>query len=77
MAGEFAFAVEGGREGERGDLIIAAEPAPATDVFGTMAANTSFSDPVFWLHHANIDRLWNEWMRRYGEVFVRPNTGAT
>src|SRR5262249_40574803 len=21
-------------------------------------------DPIFWLHHANIDRLWVEWVRR-------------
>jgi tyrosinase len=28
---------------------------------GTMALNTSLNDPVFWLHHANIDRLWEQW----------------
>ncbi len=69
VAGEVGLAVEGAREGERGDQIIAAEPSPATDIFGTMAANTSLSDPVFWLHHSNIDRLWNEWMRRHGQVY--------
>ncbi len=21
-------------------------------------------DPVFWLHHANIDRLWNKWLNK-------------
>jgi tyrosinase len=40
-----------------------------------MAANSSLNDPVFWLHHSNIDRLWNEWMRRYGEVY-EPESGA-
>ena len=20
-------------------------------------------DPIFWLHHANIDRLWSRWLR--------------
>jgi tyrosinase len=25
--------------------------------------NTAPLDPVFWLHHANIDRLWSEWLR--------------
>ncbi|MEU4426907.1 tyrosinase family protein, partial [Actinoplanes sp. NPDC024001] len=23
-------------------------------------------DPVFWVHHANIDRLWNSWLNRGG-----------
>jgi hypothetical protein len=25
---------------------------------------TAALDPVFWLHHANIDRLWSKWMER-------------
>ncbi len=24
--------------------------------------NFAAQDPVFWLHHANIDRLWNKWL---------------
>jgi tyrosinase len=28
---------------------------------GDMNQNNSPNDPIFWLHHANIDRLWNEW----------------
>jgi len=24
---------------------------------------TAALDPIFWLHHANIDRLWNVWLR--------------
>jgi tyrosinase len=70
IAGEFAFAVEGGREDRRGEnLVVVATPTPATDVFGTMAANTSLNDPVFWLHHCNLDRLWSEWMRRHGQIY--------
>jgi hypothetical protein len=23
-------------------------------------------DPIFWLHHANIDRLWNRWLAKGG-----------
>lgn len=31
--------------------------------FGWMAAfTTAGRDPVFWLHHANIDRLWESWL---------------
>jgi tyrosinase len=24
--------------------------------------NTAARDPIFWLHHANIDRLWEAWL---------------
>jgi tyrosinase len=30
-------------------------------VGGTMDTASSPADPLFWLHHANIDRLWAEW----------------
>lgn len=25
--------------------------------------NTAAQDPIFWLHHANIDRLWEKWLK--------------
>ena len=25
--------------------------------------NTAALDPIFWLHHANIDRLWESWLK--------------
>ena len=32
---------------------------------GLMARfETAGRDPIFWLHHANIDRLWEAWLRR-------------
>jgi tyrosinase len=40
-------------------------PPLADDIGGTMTLNTSLNDPVFWLHHANIDRLWAIWQRRH------------
>ena len=73
VAGEFALAVQGGEESE--NATPAATSTPGDDLFGTMAANTSLNDPVFWLHHSNIDRIWNEWMRRHGEVY-EPVSGA-
>lgn len=27
---------------------------------------TAARDPIFWLHHANIDRLWNVWLNQGG-----------
>lgn len=29
---------------------------------GIMATMQSPTDPIFWLHHANIDRLWSAWV---------------
>jgi tyrosinase len=39
------------------------------DQQGTMDLNTSLNDPVFWLHHANIDRIWQAWIEENGEVY--------
>ena len=30
--------------------------------------NTAPLDPIFWLHHANIDRLWAKWLTQPGRV---------
>ena len=76
LPGVGGFAAEGAREGRRGDhLMVAATPSPATDLFGTMAANSSPNDPVFWLHHTNLDRLWSQWMERHGQVYL-PEQGG-
>jgi len=42
---------------------------------GTMALNTSPNDPVFWLHHSNIDRIWAQWERMHGRQY-EPVSGA-
>lgn len=34
--------------------------------------NCAAQDPIFWLHHANIDRLWSAWTAR-GEGRVDPS----
>jgi tyrosinase len=39
--------------------------------FGLMSMPiTAALDPIFWLHHANIDRLWNAWLRDTQEEHV-------
>lgn len=30
--------------------------------------NCAALDPIFWLHHANIDRLWNRWLAMPGHA---------
>ncbi|MFC4066958.1 tyrosinase family protein [Actinoplanes subglobosus] len=35
-------------------------------VGGHMGQQDSPNDPVFWLHHCNIDRLWSRWQTRWG-----------
>ncbi|TPX18679.1 uncharacterized protein E0L32_002536 [Thyridium curvatum] len=35
-----------------------------------MADSFTPNDPLFWLHHAQLDRLWNEWQRRHPSNFA-------
>lgn len=46
-----------------------------TTTMGTMAYNTSPNDPVFFLHHANVDRIWAAWELEQGQHY-RPQAGA-
>ncbi len=39
---------------------------------GTMLYATSPNDPVFWLHHCNIDRLWSEWQKLHPAELYHP-----
>lgn len=40
---------------------------PVHDIIGNvMATMQSPTDPIFWLHHANIDRLWTAWAKAGG-----------
>jgi len=37
--------------------------------------HTAAQDPIFWLHHANIDRLWNHWLQQ-GQGRADPTDSA-
>lgn len=39
-------------------------------------ANMSISpaDPIFWMHHANVDRIWSEWQKKNSTE--KPNLGC-
>jgi len=46
-------------------------------VGGTMSTGLSPADPIFWLHHANIDRLWHQWQKKPSNAGKNPQlTGA-
>jgi tyrosinase len=45
-------------------------------VGGSMMAMSSPNDPVFWLHHCNIDRLWAEWQREHPDQQYLPPSGT-
>ena len=55
--------------------VAGASGDPDHPIEGTMTAGASPNDPVFWLHHSNIDRLWVEWQRRHGISYL-PITGG-
>ncbi len=81
VSGEFEFAHEaamGMRAASAAtpDTSDPNTPEGSTKILGTMAANTSPSDPVFFQPHANIARLWSEWMRRHGGPNYLPVTGG-
>lgn len=53
--------------GEKGVLERRPHDSVHSNVGGWMSRlNTAALDPVFWIHHANIDRLWHVW-REDGE----------
>jgi tyrosinase len=53
---------------------ISKVPGIKDPVPGTITNNTSPNDPVFFLHHANVDRLWQSWIARNGPVYA-PRSG--
>ncbi|QFZ18983.1 tyrosinase family protein [Saccharothrix syringae] len=46
-------------------------------VGGHMAQTDSPNDPVFFLHHCNIDRLWSRWQRSWGYGAGRYQPGGS
>jgi tyrosinase-like protein len=47
-----------------------------TWVGGDMQPGTSPNDPVFFLHHANVDRLWARWQAAHSTVPYAPASGG-
>lgn len=43
-------------------------------VGGDMSPASSPNDPVFYLNHCNVDRIWERWMQSHGRIYA---VGAT
>ena len=39
-------------------------------VGGDMLPSSSPNDPVFFMHHCNVDRLWEAWMVQHGRTYL-------
>jgi len=39
-------------------------------VGGDMSPASSPNDPVFFLNHCNVDRIWEAWMQQHGRVYL-------
>ena len=42
-----------------------------------MMTSASPNDPVFFLHHCNIDRIWAAWQARYPNAAYVPGNAAS
>ena len=69
------------RSGFRGTLEGWAGPGNHNQVHtwvgGQMVLTHSPNDPVFWLHHCNIDRLWAQWQASHPTQSYLPDTATT
>ena len=43
-------------------------------VGGDMLPSSSPNDPVFYLNHCNVDRVWQAWLAQRGQVYVPAQT---
>ncbi|MEX0791156.1 MAG: tyrosinase family protein, partial [Actinomycetota bacterium] len=61
--------------GANGELENVPHGAVHVTVGGLMGSfNTAGLDPIFWLHHCNIDRLWEVWDRQTSPARNNPAT---
>ena len=56
---------------------MVAPQAGGARLLGTMAnVSSSPNDPVFFLHHAMVDRIWAEWQETHGVDTYEPRAGV-
>lgn len=66
----------GGNIHNRVHLWVSGGSPPEFKDAGSMFWSTSPNDPVFFLHHCNIDRLWARWQSENPTYGYVPNTGG-
>jgi Common central domain of tyrosinase/Polyphenol oxidase middle domain len=59
----------GGMESNAHDML---HDAVGGDTGNMGDPRTAARDPIFWLHHANVDRLWNRWLDIKGHLLPDP-----
>jgi len=65
----------GGNNPGSGQLELTPHNAVHNAIGGWMGdPRTAAQDPIFWLHHANIDRYWNVWLKQGGRSDPTNNT---
>ena len=42
-----------------------------------MLPSRSPNDPVFFLNHCNVDRLWEAWLTQHGRTYLPPQTAPS
>jgi tyrosinase len=65
-----------GRIHNRVHLWVSGGTPPEYNDAGSMFWSTSPNDPVFFLHHCNIDRLWAIWQKSNPTYGYVPNAGG-
>lgn len=43
---------------------------------GDMSPASSPNDPVFFLNHCNVDRIWEAWMNKHGRLYLPDQTAS-
>ena len=43
-------------------------------VGGDMLPSTSPNDPIFFMHHCNVDRIWEAWLTQHGRNYLPTQT---
>jgi tyrosinase len=45
------------------------------NIRGDFWTGTAPNDPLFWLHHSNVDRIWAMWEAQHGQVYAPASSG--
>ena len=77
--GTFSNTFNGGAHGTVHVVTGGANAAsPLPNQYGDMTAVVSAAyDPIFWLHHSMVDKVWYDWQARYGNSTVSSHVLTT